>query len=337
VVSPKPAKCEAKKFWNFLASHFDPIRLEMLGFRMSGGKKLDRSQVFSDILGGLNNSLLDSNPASVALDLIDFNPNQPRRYFDEEAHQSLSASVRKRGVLQPVILRPIGDRYLVIAGERRTRAAREAGLTEIAAVVMDVNETEAYEIATLENLAREDLNPLEETEAVLNLLEMRLEQPRDRIVWLLRQIYYESKGSTFAVVIPERERGVIDSVFAAVARFSPASFVTNRLPLLKLPEDLLEAINLGRLPFSSIKPLAAVTDRAMRTELLEEAIRNKLNKAEVTELVRERTASKPPPKRVLEIRSRLSIVQRQVKGVDAKKATLISKLIDEIEAILAVD
>jgi ParB family transcriptional regulator, chromosome partitioning protein len=304
---------------------------------MSGKRKLDRSAVFKDILGGLSNPLTDSSPASIPLDQIDAHTDQPRRYFDPEAQRALAASITRRGVLQPIIVRLHDDRYLIVAGERRTRAARDAGLTSIPAVILEVSETEAYEIATLENLAREDLNPVEETEAVLTLLEMRLEQSRERIVWLLRQLYYEAKGSTFAVSIPERDREVIDAVFASVARFTPASFVTNRLPLLKLPADLLEAINLGRLPFSSIKPLASVADDELRAELLEEAIKRKLNKTEVTDLVRERTASKPLPKRVLELRTRFASVQRQVKSLDVKTSAQVSKLLAEIEALLHVE
>ena len=118
---------------------------------MSSKRKLDRSAVFKDILGSLGSPLVDTRPSAVALDLIDLNPNQPRRYFDPEAQTALADSIRQRGVLQPIILRPIEDRYRVVAGERRTRAAREAGLTEIAAVILDITDYEAMEIARLEH------------------------------------------------------------------------------------------------------------------------------------------------------------------------------------------
>jgi ParB family chromosome partitioning protein len=101
----------------------------------------------------------------VALDRIDSNPNQPRRYFDEEALADLAASIREHGVLQPVLVRPATDgRYQIVAGERRWRASRMAGLTQIPVIIEELDEEAALEIAIIENLQREDISPLEEAE-----------------------------------------------------------------------------------------------------------------------------------------------------------------------------
>jgi ParB family transcriptional regulator, chromosome partitioning protein len=99
------------------------------------------------------------------------NPRQPRDHFDEEALASLSASIKELGVLQPVLVRPVGDEFELVAGERRWRAAKRAGLQSIPAIVRDTTDDASLEQALVENLHREDLNPLEEAAAYQQLLE----------------------------------------------------------------------------------------------------------------------------------------------------------------------
>ena len=98
-------------------------------------------------------------------------PDQPRRQFDENALQELSDSIRARGVIQPIIVRPLGgERYQIVAGERRWRAAQKAQLHQIPAIVRDFSESETLEIALVENIQREDLNPIEEAQAYRRLI-----------------------------------------------------------------------------------------------------------------------------------------------------------------------
>jgi ParB family chromosome partitioning protein len=109
---------------------------------------------------------------SLAIELISANPNQPRKEFDEEALTALSESIASRGLLQPIVVRPLaGGRYELIAGERRLRAARQAGLEQIPALVRVTEEGERLELAVMENVAREDLNPVEEARACATLVE----------------------------------------------------------------------------------------------------------------------------------------------------------------------
>ena len=98
------------------------------------------------------------------------NPNQPRVQFDEEALDELAASIRERGVLQPILLRPDGENYLIIAGERRWRAAQRARLHGIPAIVREIDESTTAELALIENIQRLDLNPLEEAEGYRQLI-----------------------------------------------------------------------------------------------------------------------------------------------------------------------
>lgn len=107
----------------------------------------------------------------VALELIDANPWQPRRQFRETSLRELADSIGVHGVIQPVVLRSLGDRYQLVAGERRVRAARMAGLTSIPALVRAISDREAMELALVENLQRSDLNPIEESQAYQRLMD----------------------------------------------------------------------------------------------------------------------------------------------------------------------
>lgn len=99
------------------------------------------------------------------------NPNQPRVQFDEEALEELADSIRERGVLQPILLRPQGEEFLIVAGERRWRAAQRARLHSIPAIVREVDDSTTAELALIENIQRQDLNPLEEAEGYRQLIE----------------------------------------------------------------------------------------------------------------------------------------------------------------------
>src|SRR2546421_8732435 len=127
-------------------------------------------------LGRGLDALLSSTPGTdeptsdIPVDQIDVNPNQPRKLFDSKALNELAASIQTSGVIQPIVVRRHGDSYQVIAGERRWRAARQAGLDRIPAVVREATDSESLELALVENLLREDLNPMEEAEAYQQIL-----------------------------------------------------------------------------------------------------------------------------------------------------------------------
>ncbi|AUW56905.1 chromosome partitioning protein ParB [Sphingobium sp. SCG-1] len=111
-----------------------------------------------------------SSVQSIEIALIHPHPEQPRRYFDDAALQELADSISKRGVVQPIIVRPQGSTYQIVAGERRWRAAQRAQLHRIPAIVRDFDEAETLEIALVENIQREDLNPIEEADAYRKLI-----------------------------------------------------------------------------------------------------------------------------------------------------------------------
>jgi ParB family transcriptional regulator, chromosome partitioning protein len=170
----------------------------------------------------------------VAIDLIAPNPRQPRNHFDEESLAGLAQSLRERGVLQPVLVRPVaGGTYELIAGERRWRAARLAGFDRIPAVVRPHGDAESLELALIENMAREDLNPIEEARACSLLVE---------------------------------ELGLTrDEVGKRVGRSRVA--VSNLLRLLDLPDEVLELLESGDLSEGHGRALLMASDHAARRRL----------------------------------------------------------------------
>ncbi len=121
-------------------------------------------------------------PNAISISKIVLPRQQPRRYFDPEKMAALVDSVRQHGILEPVLLRSLdNDTYELVAGERRYRAAKEVGLEEIPAIVRQMTSEEALQISLIENLQREDINPIEETEAILQLLVLKLNLTIDEV------------------------------------------------------------------------------------------------------------------------------------------------------------
>src|ERR671911_1509118 len=130
------------------------------------------SAILSSTLPAADGAAPHPELREIPVELISPNPNQPRRRFDEEALGALAGSLRERGVLQPVLLRPVpGGTYELIAGERRWRAAQLAGFETVPALVRAHDDAESLELALIENMAREDLSPVEEARACAMLVE----------------------------------------------------------------------------------------------------------------------------------------------------------------------
>ena len=229
---------------------------------------------------------------------------QPRRRF--ENLEALAESIREKGVLQPLLVRPLGDgRYAIVAGERRYRAAKMAGLAEVPVRVLDLPEKEARLLALVENLQREDLNPYEETLGVLELLSEGLGKTREEVVGLLRQMKNAKEGRIRDNVVPKDAQRV-EEIFKALGRMTWESFVQHRLPLLGLPEDLRAALEEGTLPYTAALELKKVKDPKVRARLLEEA-KGGLSLRELKARVREvLVKEKAPPPWHKEVATRLA-------------------------------
>jgi ParB family chromosome partitioning protein len=193
------------------------------------------------LLGGAAPS---SELAQLPVGAVVPNTRQPRRHFDAEAIEALAESIRAQGVVQPVVARTLGDgHYELIAGERRWRAARKAGLATIPALVRETDERESLLLALVENVAREDLSALEEARA------------------------YAVLHDEFGLSLGE--------VAERVGRSKPS--VSNRLRLLDLPEDVLELLTRGELTEGHARAVLAVQGNEERRRLAEEIVRRGLS------------------------------------------------------------
>ena len=173
----------------------------------------------------------------IDIKLIDINPDQPRKEFDGERLEELKESILRHGVVQPIILRKKGERYIIVAGERRYRASRLAKLKTVPAIIRDFDEKQVMEVALIENIQREDLNPLEVASAIDFLIKQH-DLTHDEVAKRL------GKARTT---------------------------VTNSLRLLALPEKVKQALREGRLQAGQAKPLAGLDDENLQLKLAEEA------------------------------------------------------------------
>jgi len=271
----------------------------------------------------------------VKIESIHLTQQQPRRYFDPEKLQSLVQSISAQGILEPLLVRPLGNhQYELVAGERRYRAAQIASLTEVPVVIRQLSDPEALQLALIENLQREDLNPVEETEGILHLLALKLESDREGVISLLNQLANARRGFTDNVVRNE-EQQLIEEVFASVGRLSIESFRTHRLPLLNLPEDILSALRSGQIEYTKAKAIATLKDEAARAEILEEAIANSLSLSQI----KERVNAAKPTKEKEELKSRFDVTYKQAKKSkqlwqDPKKRKKLESLLSQLEKLI---
>ena len=206
------------------------------------------------------------------IESIELPSSQPRRYFDSQAMQALVQSVKTDGILQPLLVRPLGEeKYELVAGERRYRAAKEVGLTEVPVIIRDLTQEQALRVALVENLQREDLNPVEETEGILQLLSHHLEYDLEEVVRLLYRMQNDIQRMNDNVII-HHETQIVVKVFSELGRMSWESFVSNRLGLLKLPSDIQEALRRGQIEYTKARAIAKVKDEQARKSLLFAAI-----------------------------------------------------------------
>ena len=192
-----------------------------------------------------------SNLNEVEISLIDPNPNQPRREFDQEALQELANSIRELGIIQPITLRKVANRYQIIAGERRWRASQLAGLQKIPAYIVDVEDQGMMEMALVENIQREDLNAIE--------------------IALAYQHLAEATGMTQAKIS--------DRVGKSRAA------VTNYLRLLKLPAQVQMALKNHEIEMGHARALLAIDSPSQQIKLFREVQQQQLSVRKVEELV----------------------------------------------------
>ncbi len=199
----------------------------------------------------------------ININQIDPNRKQPRTHFDEEKLEELAESIKEHGIIEPLVVKKSGNRYQIIAGERRWRAARKANLKEIPVVIGEYTDREIMEVALIENIQREDLNPIEEAKAYKSLIDehgLRQEEVAERV---------SKKRVT----------------------------ITNSLRLLKLDERVQNMLIDGRLTGGHARALLAVEDNERQFTLAEKVAEEKLSVREVEKLIRDLENEKNGKKR----------------------------------------
>ena len=280
----------------------------------------------------------------VPLDQICLAPQQPRRYFDPKAMQDLVESVKQYGILQPILVRcKEDDKYELVAGERRYRAAMSADLESVPVVIRELTNEEALQLALLENLQREDLNPIEETEGILQLLALKLNITSESVIDLLNLAAHPERNPVDNVIHSSEWQLVLE-VFSTVGKLTPESFRTNRLPLLNLPDEVLDAIRSGRIAYTKARAIARVSDAVGRQALLEVAITEELSLTQIKERIAQITASstnKSGDSQSSSLKSRMNAAYRLAKKSkvwdNPKKQKQIEKLLADLEKLFSQD
>lgn len=283
-----------------------------------------------------NGATVPQTETTVPLDRIVLPVTQVRRYFDPEKLEQLTRSVAKHGVMSPILLRPLDGGYELVAGERRYRAARAAGLDRIPAIVREMTDAEVLEASAIENLQREDLNLYEETEASLAVLSVRLQMPVSHVVKLLYQMQNEQAGKLTHSVVSTVEKEIVCSTFEELGRLSWGSFVSHRLSLLKLPGDIKQALMQGEIEYTKAKAIAGVKDEAERVALLEVAISESLSLSQVKERVKALKPSSAEERPTLQTRweDTYKRLKKSQAWSDPGKAKKLEKLLGQIDSLL---
>jgi len=215
----------------------------------------------------VDNNTDDIAPSTMRLSEIEPNRAQPRKDFNDTALSELADSIREHGVLQPLLVRPMANgRYQIVAGERRWRASRMAGLSEVPVVIREMSDVETMELALIENLQREDLNIMEEAQGYRDLI--------------------DSYGFTQ------------EQVAQRVGKSRPA--VANALRMLSLPKDVGELVRKGEITPGHGRALLALEDEGAMAELAQRIIKQGLSVREVERMLSPKTQKKekntPKPK-----------------------------------------
>ena len=304
---------------------------------------------------------LNSSESLVKLSDICLPSRQPRHYFDPQALKQLADSISSHGILQPLLVRPLAQGYELVAGERRYRAAIEVGLTEVPVVVKELTDEAAWQLALIENLQREDLNPIEATEGILQLLAFKLDMAVEEVSPLLHRLQKRkgkvSRSANNVIGNPQSETDsnnvignrdeetneaaspelvLIEAVFRDLGLMTWESFVNNRLPLLNLPPEIIKALRQGKIAYTKAKAIALLKDDSQRAAILSEAIEQQLSLSQIKEKVR--LLQSTPQAEGSELPDRLKVAYQKIKKTriwqDPKKCKQIETLLTKLEVLL---
>lgn len=287
-----------------------------------------------------------NSPNTVAISLIKLPQSQPRRYFDFSKLEELSRSIKELGILEPLLVRPLAsEEYELVAGERRLRAAQVAGLTEVPVVIREMDDITTSKVQLVENLQREDLNPVEETEGILELVSIELGVTKNEVISVLNSAANAKKRNLDLTENVFRQFETIETILSAIGRFSAESFRVSRIPLLNLPVDVLETLRQGQIEYTKARAIARLQDESTRKELLEDAIAYNLSLSEIKRKIQEiestAQSSSSSQTESKSIKDRVDDTFQRFKKSkiwdDPKKKSKVEKLLAQLEALMKTD
>ncbi|MCI5790322.1 MAG: ParB/RepB/Spo0J family partition protein [Clostridiales bacterium] len=242
---------------------------------------------------------------SVAISKISPDPGQPRKTFNDESLEELALSIKEHGIIQPLIVKKDGNNYLIIAGERRYRAAEKIGLKELPVIVRDFNEQKAREISLIENLQREDLNAIEEAQAIKELME--------------------------AYDLTQEE------IAKKLGKARPS--IANAVRLLNLPESLQDAVKTGVLSAGHARALLAISDKKTQLELATKAIDEGWSVRQIEKEVKYILKPETRPTKLTEqVKAKMSLEMRQfVDDMTRVFATKVRLMGNETKGRIMID
>lgn len=247
---------------------------------------------FEDVEQEIVATATDKDIQNIPLEEIRSNPFQPRRVFDQEKLEELAESIKEHGLFQPIIVKKSIKGYELVAGERRTKAARLAGFTEIPAIVRDFTDEEMMEVALLENIQREDLNPIEEAEAYDNIIKKT------------------------SITQEELARKVSKS----------RSYITNVIGLVTLPDDVKKLVSEKKLSMAHARILSKMDDPDYVTSLAYKVVNNGMSVRELESLARgEDIRKKHQVTRVVPLNRIYSIYEQAMREKIGTRVTISSK------------
>ena len=239
-------------FGNFDFNIEEELENKSTKVKKKSDEKIEPKVIEKEVVKTVVKEVPTTKPVEVDIGLIDRNPNQPRRTFDEKALNELAQSIKSHGIIQPLIVVMNGDRYTLVAGERRWRASKKANIKTVPVVIKNYTEQQIAEIAIIENLQREDLNPIESAMAIKELMEkynMTQEKVADKI-----------------------------------GKSRPA--VANTLRLLNLPSAIIDLILSNKLSAGHARTLLGVEDEKLQKELAVKCIEKKLSVRDLELLIK---------------------------------------------------
>lgn len=232
-----------------------------------------------------NEKVADGGILYIDINDVKPNANQPRKNFDEAKLEELAQSIKSHGIIQPIVLRKIDKGYEIVAGERRYRAARKAGLKKVPCVVRELTDEQNMLVAIIENMQREDLNPIEEAEGLNNMIE----------IYGLTQ----------------------EQISKSVGKSRP--YISNAIRLLKLPEEVIEYTKSGELTAGHSRAIAGIDDKELQVKVAQKAVSEKMSVRALENYISSLNKVKKPPK---EKSSDIISVEQELKDIFGTKVNI---------------